>query len=170
MVVGPPPDGLPEALPLLPLGPDCPDEDAGLWLGGIGQPCGRGVPPAPVSEGEPAGSPLPPEEPDAPPSEPCCDPSAPCCEPCEPWLPPPEAPPDDGELDGPEGLDEPELPLGEDGLCGPDPPLPPDEEGDEGDEEDDPPDGDGMPLGIELEVVVLQPASVTATPKANSVE
>ena len=167
MVVGAPPDGLPEALPLLPLGPDCPDDDDGLWLGGIGQPCGRGVPPAPESEGEPAGSPLPPDDPDAPPSEPCCEPSAPCCEPCESWLPPPEAPPDDGELDG---LDEPELPLGEDGLCGPDPPLPPDEDGDEGDDEDDPPDGDGMPLGIELEVVVLQPASVTATPKANSVE
>jgi hypothetical protein len=155
--------------------------DGGLWLGGIGHPAGRGVPFAPASDGDPAGSPLDPGEPPSEPcwdpsepccdpSEPCCDPSEPCCDPCEPWLPPPDDPPEEGEPDGLEGLDEPELPLGEDGDCGPDPPLPPDEDGDEGDDEDDPPDGDGMPLGIELDVVVLQPDSVTATATANSVE
>jgi hypothetical protein len=167
VVLGAPPDGLPDVLPLLPLGPERPDGDAGPWLGGVGHPCGRGVPPWPESEGEPAGSP---DEPDWLPSEPCCDPSEPCCESCEPWLPPPPEEPPDGKLDGLEGLDDPELPLGDDGVCGPDPPLPPDEDGDEGDDEDDPPEGDGMPLGIELDVVVLQPASVTATAKASSVE
>jgi hypothetical protein len=128
------------------------------------------VPFAPESDGDPAGSPLPPDDPDEPPSEPCWDPSEPCCDPSEPWLPPPDAPPDDGEPEGLDGLDEPELPLGEEGACGPDPPLPPDEDGDEGDDEDDPPDGDGIPLGMELDVVVLQPDSVTATATANSVE
>lgn len=68
-----------------------------------------------------------------------------------------------------EDEEEPGLPLdGEpDGVCELDPPP---DEGDEGDEDDEPPDGDGMPLGIELELVVLQPASVTATTATSSVD
>ena len=163
VVEGVPPDGLPDVPPLLPLEPDWLGEFDGLSLGGVGHPCGRGVPFEPGSVDEPV-EPESPELPDDPPEEPCCDPD-------EPWLPPPDEPLDDEEPDELDGLDDPEPPPDDEGICELDPPLLPDEEGDEdGEEDDDPPDGEGMPLGIELDVVVLQPASVTATATASSVD
>ena len=93
--------------------------------------------------------------------------SCPPSDPVEPLAPPPWLDDDDGE----EGDEEPELPLDgdPDGVCELEPPL--DDDGDDGLDDDEPPDdGDGMPLGIELDVVVLQPASVSATATASSVD
>ena len=163
VVVGLPPEGFPDA-PLLPLEPAGPEADVGLWLGGVGHPSGRGVPLVPGLDDDPPE--LPPElsaPPDWPP-ELSVDGAPPPWEPDSPVEP----------CSAPDGLwlDEPELPLGDDGLCGPEdpPPPPPDEDGEDGEDDGDPPDGDGMPLGIELDVVVLQPTSVTATATASSVE
>jgi hypothetical protein len=87
-------------------------------------------------------------------------------------LPPPDGDDDpDGDCEPEDEGDDVEDPPPEDpdGVCGleppPEPPLDPDEDG-----EDDPPDDDGgMPLGIDVELVILQPATTTVAATSSSV-
>ncbi len=136
----PAPDGDPDDAGVLPCEPPVD--------GGVGQPCGcggGGGPDPPELEPPPAGDP------------PDWDPLGAD----EPALP-------EGDPELPEGDCWPELP-GDEGDCCPElPPEPgldgdelPEEEGDEGDEL-------GMPLGIELELVVRHPLVASAAAATNT--
>jgi hypothetical protein len=84
----------------------------------------------------------------------------PLVEPVDPADPPELDEPDEPEVDGIEDDGAPPLEELDEGDCEP-PVLPPPED-DDGEDDEEPPDDEGMPLGIELDVVVLQPASATA--------